>query len=873
VVFALVPLCGAQEAGESVRIGVLAKRGPERCLEKWGPTAEYLTNEIPGYSFTIVPLGYDEVYPSIERAEADFVLANPSLYVAAELLCGASRIVTLENLQRDRAYTVYGGVVFCRADREDIQHLGDLKGKTFMAVAETSFGGWQMAWRELREQGIDPYRYFAELRFGGAHDAVVCAVRDGEIDAGTVRTDTLERMASEGEIGIREFRVIDQHSGDGVDMPLLRSTRVYPEWPLAKAAHTSHELAKKVASALLRMSPDSPAAMAARCVGWTIPHNYQSVRECLKGLRVRPYEDYGKITVRDVVRQYWPWLLGVAVLAALVVLFAAYLARFNRKLKAALEAEQEELRKRTLADKTLRESEQRFRSLVETTSDWVWEVDDNGIYTYASPRVKQLLGYEPEEVIGKTPFDLMPPEEAKRIAAEFRAIVETQTPFTRLENVNAHKDGRPVVLETSGVPVFDDRGEFCGYRGIDRDITERKRAEEGLRQAQKMEAVGQLAGGVAHDLNNILQTMAAYVMFARKGLAPEDKRDADLREVEQAIEKAAALTRQLLAFSRRQIVQPKDLDLNALTDGVLKMLERVIGEDVDIEFIPSHKPGTVHADPVQMERILMNLCVNARDAMPEGGKLTIETENVLVNADYCATHPWAKPGRYVLLSVSDTGCGMDEETLKRVFDPFFTTKEVGKGTGLGLAAVYGIVKQRDGMIHVYSEPGKGTMVKVYLPLVERRAVAVANTVNGAVVGGTETLLVVEDDEPVRNVAVRILEEAGYTVLAAVDGEDAVEVFKTHVGEISLVLLDVVMPKRSGRQVRDEITKMNPDVAVLFTSGYSPNATHTRFVQDEGTHLIQKPYDPQSLLHKLREILDNAEERNHERNTQDSDRRR
>ena len=393
VALTLVPLSDAQEVPESAPIGVLAKRGPELCLDKWGPTAEYLTNEIPGYSFTIVPLAYDEVYATVKRGDVDFILADPSLYVAAELLCGASRIVTLENLHAGRGYTVYGGVVFCRADREGVQHLGDLKGKTFMAVAETSFGGWQMAWRELRERGLDPYRDLAQLRFGGTHDAVVYAVRDGEIDAGTVRTDTLERMAFEGEIDIREFRVIDRHSGDAVDMPLLHSTRVYPEWPLAKAAHTSHELANKVASALLRMSPETPAAMSARCAGWTIPHNYQSVHECLKALRVRPYEDYGKVTVRDVVRQYSPWLLGIAVLVALVVVFAAYLARFNRKLQEALETEQKELRERTVAEARIEHLNAVLRAMRDVNQLITKENDRDRLIQGACDSLIETRGY------------------------------------------------------------------------------------------------------------------------------------------------------------------------------------------------------------------------------------------------------------------------------------------------------------------------------------------------------------------------------------------------------------------------------------------------------------------------------------------------
>jgi two-component system sensor histidine kinase TtrS len=363
-------VAGASEDPVPVRIGVLAKRGAERCLEKWGPTAEYLTSAIPGYSFTIVPLGYDQVNPAVERQEVDFVLANSGFYVGLERFYGVSRIVTLKNQCLGKTYTVYGGVIFCRADRDDIKSFADLKGKTFMSLDETAFASWRATCLELKEDGIDPYRDFAELSFGGPMDAVVHAVLDGRVDAGSIRTDLLERMALEGTIRLEDIRVLRNHEGENIP-GLLHSTRAYPEWPFAKASHTSDSLAEQVAAALLRMPPDDPAARAARSAGWTIPHNYQPVHECLKALRVGPYEDYGHLTVREAFRQYWPWAL--APLAIMVLLFTARQTQINRRLRQAIAVRKRAEEATLAAQQQLLDHQQRERELAEAELDKVRE--------------------------------------------------------------------------------------------------------------------------------------------------------------------------------------------------------------------------------------------------------------------------------------------------------------------------------------------------------------------------------------------------------------------------------------------------------------------------------------------------------------------
>ena len=396
-----------------------------------------------------------------------------------------------------------------------------------------------------------------------------------------------------------------------------------------------------------------------------------------------------------------------------------------------------------------------------------------------------------------------------------------------------------------------------------RFITERKRAEKErekleaqLRQAQKMEAVGQLAGGIAHDFNNLLQVILGHLEIALGQVGIDAQAREGLNEAKDAAGRAAALTRQLLAFSRRQIIQPVDLDLNELIQGLFSMVRRYIGEHIELRFTPGEDLKAIHVDPGQFEQVVMNLCVNARDAMPTGGRLAIETENVILDAEFCRDRLWAVEGCYILLLVSDTGHGMDEETRAQIFEPFFTTKDVGQGTGLGLATVYGIVKQHGGLIHVSSAPGEGTTFRIYIPCTEHslKESSPQKSLEPAA-GGRETILVAEDEDTVRQLVMRMLASAGYTVLEASDGEEAVRLFDEHNGGIDLVLFDVIMPKLGGRDAMDRIRARHPRARFLFSSGYSANAIDTNFVIQNGLHLINKPYRKADLLRAVREELD------------------
>lgn len=508
-------------------------------------------------------------------------------------------------------------------------------------------------------------------------------------------------------------------------------------------------------------------------------------------------------------------------------------------------------RKRTEA--ALRESETRFRSLVEATTDWIWETDIHDRLTYSSQKVKSLLGYEPEEVIGTKPFDLATEEDQKRITTIFDDAKKGERSFFEIECSYRHKDGKTVVLESSGMPIFDQNGKFAGFRGYERNITDRKLLEEQLIQAQKMEAVGQLAGGISHDFNNILTAITGFVFILEMKLEDEELKKY-VEQIRLAAERAAGLTDSLLAFSRKQVICFKPLHINNVIRDTQKLLSRLIREDVEIRTDLSKRDLVILGDETKIEQIIINLATNARDAMPGGGILSIRTEHCTMNGEPGASLLPGKPESYVHLTVSDTGLGIDKKAQERIFEPFFTTKEVGKGTGLGLSIVYGLVKQLNGYIHIQTESGIGTSVNIYFPLVMAEPEESAFVQLSVPKGGGETLLVAEDDPDVRSFIKTVLEEFGYTVIEAVDGMDAVTKFRENSDRIKAAIFDIIMPKKNGRDAYLEIRKTYPDVKAIFVSGYTGEFLTEEGILKEGLHFLPKPVVPWSLLEKVQEVL-------------------
>ncbi len=491
----------------------------------------------------------------------------------------------------------------------------------------------------------------------------------------------------------------------------------------------------------------------------------------------------------------------------------------------------------------------RLAVMVEKMPAVLWTADDDLRVVSAMGAGLAALGFNGRGAIGLsvTDFFLTKDAEASPIVAHRKALEGQAVAY----EVN-WKDRK---FESHVQPLRDGEGKIHGVIGVALDITERERLTDQLRQSQKMQAVGELAGGVAHDFNNLLMVMKGHAQLLLDRIPDSSPLRPSAEQVERAADRAASLTRQLLAFSRKQVLQPRVLDLNEAVAGMIKMFSRVIGENIEMAFIPGGKLGRVKADPGQIEQVLLNLVVNARDAMPDGGRLTIETSNVELDSSYAATHTSVEPGQYVMLTVTDTGCGMDAETQGRIFEPFFTTKGPGKGTGLGLATVYGVVKQSGGYIYVYSEVGRGTTFKIYLPQVLAELDKLApETQKKRKARGSETILFVEDEQSVRELVRDYLVAAGYCLLEASDGTQALKVAAAHPGPIHLLITDVVMPHLSGPELAAKLAAERPKVKVLFISGYTDDTVFRHGVLEGGVAFLQKPFNLRALSQKMREVL-------------------
>jgi two-component system, cell cycle sensor histidine kinase and response regulator CckA len=502
----------------------------------------------------------------------------------------------------------------------------------------------------------------------------------------------------------------------------------------------------------------------------------------------------------------------------------------------------------------------RLAQAVENSAELIALADPDGRISFANQALLQATGYQESEILGELFGNTLISRNNPPTLGEEIRVRTISGGVWRGECLGRRKDDSdfPVFLSTG--PIKDSQGQVIGIFGIGQDSTDRKRLEEQLLVSQKMEAVGRLAGGVAHDFNNLLGVILGYSDLVLDSFPLDDPRCQQLEQIKKAGLRATSLTRQLLTFSRKQVRQPTVLDINALVTDFNKMLRRMIGEDIEFTNALQQGLGRVKADAGQIEQVIMNLVVNSRDAMPNGGKLTIETANVDLDQEYCASRPAARPGRYVMLAVSDTGSGMDAETQARIFEPFFTTKEEGKGTGLGLATVYGVVTQSEGHIRVYSELGKGTTFKIYFPRADEpgHKARTDDREHTASLRGSETILVAEDATPLRVLTCALLENGGYKVLAAENGMEAIKLAERWDQPIDLLLTDVVMPGMSGRELADRLAVKRPEMKVLYMSGYTNDAIVRHGVLEPGIFFLEKPFSQEALARKLREVLASAD---------------
>jgi PAS domain S-box-containing protein len=539
------------------------------------------------------------------------------------------------------------------------------------------------------------------------------------------------------------------------------------------------------------------------------------------------------------------------------------LAELNKTLETKVEERTGELARSNAllkeSEENLRESEERYRMLAEAAQDSIFILDRTGRFQYINRYGAAQLKSIPEEIINQNLTNFVPADTRNKLIRDIETVIRIGSPLFLQDKINL--GGREVWLDTVLVPLGLSGNNATSVLGVARDITWRKQSEEvkvrlesQLYQSQKMEAVGRLAGGVAHDFNNLLTAVLGYSDLALKRLLPDDPLHKEIVEIRTAAERATVLTRQLLAFSRKQVLQPKVLDLGEVVSELTIMLERLLGDDIILDMRCAPGTGSVVADPAQIQQVVLNLAINSRDAMPDGGTLSIQSEKVQVDRSPVSLEFPGQPGSHIQLTISDTGAGMDLETQSHLFEPFFTTKAQGKGTGLGLATVHGIITQSGGYIEVYSEPGRGTVVKILLPEYQCKAEP-ADEKAEQTARGSETVLLVEDSIQVRALTRRILTSYGYRVLEAADGQAAMEVSKRERGRIHLLLTDVVMPGMNGSALAGLLVESRPDMKVVYMSGYTDDEVIRRLALDETCHFIPKPFRPEVLALRLREVLD------------------
>jgi len=1120
----LPPLSALASEPATIKIGVLAKRGSENVVQHWTPTAEYLNKAIPAHSFEIVPLDFAQVRQAVKDRAIDFLITNSGYYVELEYEFGVSRIATMKNLLNHVPKTLFGGVIFTRSNRADINGLHDLAGKSFYAVDQESLGGWLMALREFRTQGINPGRDFKALRFAGTHDAVVLAVLSGEADAGTVRTDTLEKMAEEGRINLASLKILNPQSPND-NFHYLHSTRLYPEWPFAKLKHTAEKLSEDVAIALLSMPPHSVAAQAPHIGGWTVPLDYQPVHELLQELELGPYaHPFGKIHLVDFVKQYWTWLLIISILFVLLLIFTSYTVRLNQKLVSAQAELANQLKTVRHAQKALQESERNYREIFHSTNDaffihdltsgaildvnkamcemygysrdevlhlsagelsageppftsrdaaqwiaktlaegpqnfewlakrrngdlfwvevnlkpaniggqdrllavvhdiearkkaeeevrqyslhleqfvekrtaelrksesslaeaqrlahlgnWEWLIPENqvwwsaeayriygfepgkssptfesflaavhpadrdlvnravvdvlekrgaysvehrlvlpdgterhvheqgevffavdgkparmvgivqditerkileqertrlvkaveyaaesivitdqdGTILYVNPAFVKVTGYSREEVLGQNPRIMQSSQHEQSFYEKMWATLSRGESWTG-HFINRKKDGTLFEEDAAVSPILDSAGNIINYVAVKHDVTERVELEKQLRQAQKMEAIGTLAGSIAHDFNNMLTPILGYSELALTRLFPSDPLATDLQQISKAARRARDLVQQILAFSRQAPHEKKPFQPHLVVQEALKLLRVSLPSTIEIsEEIPPES-GTILADPTQLHQIIMNLCTNAYHAMREsGGILGVSLEKVTIEDAGRGATSELVPGDYVVIEVSDTGCGMEKKTLAHIFDPYFTTKAKGEGTGLGLSVVHGIVKSYRGQITVSSEPGKGTRFHVYLPRIAETPSLAEAADSETIPTGTERLLVVDDEGVITTMLEVILTHLGYQVTVANNSQEALARIAQDPSAFDLLITDMTMPHLTGLELTTKALAIRSDLPIILCTGFSEliNKEQARALGIRA--YLMKPVSVYELALAVRKALD------------------
>ena len=827
--FSVTPVPCTPETTESVRIGVLAKRGANRCLQKWGQTARYLTQKISEYHFEIIPMDFGSVYSTVNQSKVDFIIVNAFFYVGLELQYGANRIATLKNLRNGKVSTEYGGVIFCKADRKDIRQIADLKKKTFMTPDKMAFAAWQASWLELKEHGIDPYHDFKDLRFGGTHDAVVYAVRDGKVDAGSVRTDALERLAKEGKINLKEFFIINEYNG--AHSPFVHSTRLYPEWPFAKVKHTSSELAEKVAAALLEMPPDSPAAMAAICAGWTIPSNYQSVHQCLKTLRIGPYKDYGKMSFQEIFLQHYYWFLGaIGAFAVLFLMFLLYV-NINKKLNIALIGREEEIIERKKAEKLLHQSLKTTETIIEKLPFGMFIVNRNKEIIRINKTALLSINAEREDVIGKKCHQII-----CNIKEDQCPVWDLGKKIDNSERTVLDSNGREIPVLKTALTINLDEAELLLEAFV--DISEQKQIREDMAEMNRsLEQAIDLANQMASEAKAANMSKSEFVanmsheirtpmngIIGMTGLLLDTNLTNEQRSYANTVlssgESLLGLLNDILDFSKIEAgkldMEILDFDLRVMLDDFAEVMA-FKAHDKGLEFICAAEPDVpayIQGDPGRLRQVLINLAGNAVKFTHEGeikviASLESETDKEAI----------------IRFSVRDTGIGIPADRHDSLFQQFIqvdasTTRKYG-GTGLGLAISKQLAEIMGGEIGINSKEGNGAefwFTARFLKQPEKeRELPLPIDLTGV------RILIVDDNATNRKILRIRLNAWGMRTDEASDGETSLRLLREAAGAgdpYKVAVLDMQMPEMDGKMLGKTIkadSAIKETVLIMMTS--------------------------------------------------------
>jgi PAS domain S-box-containing protein len=905
---------GNRSSTREIKIGVLANHGASRCWDAWGATADYLTQCVPGFHFAIVPLGYTDVEPAVAQGRVDFVFLNSGQYVALEAQYQIGRVATIKSKACGGVTTVYGTAIFRRADRRDIRALDDLRGRSFMAPEETSFGGWMMALRELRQAGIDPSSDLAAIHFTGSQDAVVLAVLHGDVDAGAVRTDTLERMAAQGKVRLGDFQIIPAYEGPpDPGFPYLVSTRLYPEWPLAKLPRVPLALAEQVARQLRDMPEAGAAAQRAGIAGWTYPADYEPVRKCLAELRVGPFRPSMTVTLAAIVRTCWPWLLAAAlVLAAMIGLIAGF-ARMNRRLIAAQKQSQRELAERRIAEAYAEEAAGRLRKLsraVEQSPASIVITDRQGAVEYVNPGFVSRTGYTLEEAMGQNPrilkSDVHPREFYEQM---WQALLRGEV--WRGELCNRKKNGDLYWEDATIAPVLDAQGTITDFVAVKVDVSERKRAEEALKAAKEQaeeasRAKSQFLASMSHELRTPLNGVIGMTELL-SNTALDERQRRFVEACQSSGKSLLALINDILDFSKIEAgkleLDEHEFDLDQLVEETVETLA-FQARQKRVQLFSHVAPGAcvrVYGDSGRLRQLLVNLVGNAL-------KFT-ETGEVAVRVAP-AEEPTGQSS--IRFAVTDTGIGIPPDRLDRLFASFAqadssTTRKYG-GTGLGLAISKSLVQLMGGRIGVESQPGRGSTFWFTLPwkgvaggevrgrtisddlqrlrvldpclskpvcqsallgaindhFVNRRTgrdpkgarsaepLAASRAFSGA------RVLLAEDNRVNRMFAGEILRQAGMECHAVENGRQALESIQEE--RFDLILMDCQMPEMDGFDATRRIRELERNgqlaghLPVIALTANAIKGDRERCVEAGMDDYLSKPFEPQALFKVMAPFL-------------------